>query len=43
MRDIEKVLTQPEGLARKWAAESPAKERHKTPPPRPGHLMSARA
>lgn len=43
MRDIEKVLTQLEGLARKWTAESAVKERHKTPTPRPGHLMSARA
>jgi len=43
MRDIDKVLTQLEGLARKWTAESAAKERHKTPTPRPGHLMSARA
>jgi DNA-binding HxlR family transcriptional regulator len=43
MRDIEKVLTQLEGLARKWNAEGPSKqdERTRTRRPRPSATLSA--
>lgn len=39
MRDIEKVLAQLEGLARKWKTESPSTAQHRPVAPRAAHGM----